>query len=274
MAGVIRFTETMKTRSDFPRFFVLVFAIITSLGAAPIALHAQYATSFEPPVYVSGEINGQDTWTSTNPPAARIRTATELASDLTALGMNPGTTVHSGAQALLISSTNSGSSATIRPIGGFQTERFVTVEYWARPLTGGSLGNVFLVMEDSTNLNPGGRAAAVRFGTAFGNTIDYFSAGSWQPTSTIWNADLWYRLTLTADYLNKTYDFSIDGTQVNATPIPFYSATSADFSQVRIFRGANQAGIIVDDLLVVPEPATFACLLGGVAILLHRRRRR
>src|SRR5688500_3486109 len=109
----------MKTRSDCPRFFVLFFATITALGAAPLALDAQYATSFEPPVYVSAEINGQDTWTSTNSPAARIRTATELESDLTALGMNPGMPVHSGAQALLVSSTTIPGSATILQIGGF-----------------------------------------------------------------------------------------------------------------------------------------------------------
>src|SRR5688572_9395066 len=102
----------MKLRTDPARFSPFFFATVAGLVALPWAASGQYATSFEPPVYVSGEINGQDTWTSTNSPAARVRTATELESNLTALGMNPGTTVHSGAQALLVSSNSIAGSAT------------------------------------------------------------------------------------------------------------------------------------------------------------------
>lgn len=264
----------MKLRTDLPRS-ALLFATVAALGAAPWGASAQYATSFEPPTFVSGEINGQDSWTTAAPnsPAARIRTVAELESDLTALGMTPGTTVHSGAQALLVSSNAIPASATIRPITGLGAERLVVLDVWTRPLTGGSLGNVFLVMEDS--LGASGRAAAFRFGTQFGSTIDYNSNNAWQPTSTIWSSDIWYRLTLTVDYFAKTYDFAIDGTTVNATPIPFFNPNSANFTQVRIFRGANQAGMIVDDLMVsVPEPATIACLLGGMAVLLQRRKKR
>ena len=52
------------------------------------------------------------------------------------------------------------------------------------------------------------------------------------------------------NYTSQTYDFSIDGVQVNTSPIPFYEAASDSFSQIRVYRGSNQAGVIVDDLSV------------------------
>ena len=63
----------------------------------------------------------------------------------------------------------------------------VLLDIWARPLIGGSTGNIFLTMEDSG----GDRAAAFRFGASFGNTIDYgTNIGTvWQPSTTIWDAN-------------------------------------------------------------------------------------
>ena len=73
------------------------------------------------------------------------------------------------------------------------------------------------------------------------------------------------------DYTTKTYDFSINGAQVNASPIPFYNALSDNFSQIRIFRGANQSGMIVDDLLVtIPESGPIGFLLVGSVLLFGR----
>jgi hypothetical protein len=90
-----------------------------------------------------------------------------------------------------------------------------------------------------------------------------------------WDEETWYRFTINADYETKTYDLSIDGTQLNTEPIPFYNAGSQNLSQIRIFRGANQAGMIVDDLSVapVPEPASAATALVATTMLLLRRRR-
>jgi hypothetical protein len=124
-------------------------------------------------------------------------------------------------------------------------------------------------LEDST----GTRAAAFRFGTpnTGPQTIDY--APPWRQSGLSWDPSTWYRLTMSLDYVTKTYDFDVNGTRVSSS-IPFYNTASANFSQIRIFRGADQAGMIVDDLVVVPEPATIACLLGGAAVLLHRRKKR
>ena len=242
------------------------------------ALGQGYVTGFEDPpfkaevltpTFMSGAIAGQDGWTtSANSETARIRTAADIAVDLTNAGLNPDMPVHGGSQALYVSGAGA-SNATIRVIQGLELEQVVILDVWARPLTTGSIGNIFLTMEDSN----GDRAAAFRFGG--GNSIDYGTAIAaafpWQPTGDLWSGDSWYRFTMSLDYSSKTYDFSVDGV-LKGADVPFYSTASDFFSQIRIFRGANQAGMIVDDLTVVPEPATIASLLAGGALLLRRRR--
>ena len=215
---------------------------------------AQYSTGFENPPFVSGNLNGQDSWTSTTgtpASAVRIRTATEMASDLAALGLNPANPVHGGSQALLVSATNLAGTTTLRPVSGLQSKPKVVLNLWARPLSGGLTGNVFLVMED--NAATPLRTAAFRFGLAL--SIEYATSTEansffWQPSGLLWNPDNWYELTMSADYGTKTYDFSINGARINTSPIPFYDRNSANFSQIRIFRGSSQTGMIVDDLRV------------------------
>jgi hypothetical protein len=167
-----------------------------------------------------------------------------------------------------------GSAATIRQISGLETEQFVQLEIWARPLsagtTGALIGNIFLTMEDSS----GERAAAFRFGPA---GIDYgTNIGTvWQSSGLTWDDQTWYQLTLTVDYSAKTYNFAVNGNQLNLDPIPFYNAASDDFRQLRIFRGTNQAGMIVDDLSVmpVPEPTSAMMVMCGFGMLAARRAR-
>jgi len=237
------------------------------------AASAQYSTGFENPPFVSGDINGQDSWTtSRNTATARVLTATEITTELLAGGLNADMPVHGGSQALIVSG-GSDSNATIRVISGLETQNNVVLDVWARPLTGGSTGNIFLTMEDSA----GDRAAAFRFGVVGGQqTIDYGTAmtGIWQPSGILWDSTTWYRLNMSVDYGAKTYDFAINGVQVNSSPIPFYTAISDEFSQLRIFRGLNQSGMIVDDLNVtIPEPGALAFLvLGGSVALLRRNR--
>jgi hypothetical protein len=241
------------------------------------ALGLGYVTGFEDPpfkaevltpTFMSGAIDGQDGWTtSANPETARIRTATDIAVDLTNAGLNPDMPVHGGSQALYVSGAGA-NNPTIRVIQGLELEQIVILDVWARPLTSGSLGNIFLTMED----NGGDRAAAFRFGP--GNSIDYGTAPAanpWQPTGDLWSGDSWYRFTMSVNYSTKSYDFAVDGVLKRAD-VPFYSAASDFFSQIRIFRGANQAGMIVDNLAVVPEPATLGSLLAGGALVFRRRR--
>ena len=251
-----------------------VCAVFLSLSS--VHTFGQYLTGFESPPFNTGTINGQDSWTvSANDVTVQIRTATEIATDLTNAGFDPGATVHGGQQALILSGAG-GNNATIRIIPGLDTEPKVTLDVWARPLPlfngATAQGNIFLTMEDPA----GDRAAAFRFGTQFGTTIDYGTSLSnpWLSSNVPWDSNTWYHLTMAVDYLTKTYDFTINGTKVNVDPIPFYTANADNFSQIRIFRGANHAGMIVDDLVVIPEPGTFASLLiGGSALCLRRRRR-
>lgn len=237
----------------------------------PCSAHAAFMTGFEPPVYVSGTINGQDSWTvSANDATSRVLTAAEIETELTSAGLTPGVTVHGGAQALLVSGTGA-SNATIRGVTGLELETRVLLDVFARPLAIGNLGNTFLTMEDSA----GTRAAAFRFGPS--NSIDYGTnvAGTWQASGFFWNTDTWYRLSMDVDYFNRTYDFSIDGIKVNTDPIPFYNNLSpANFAQLRIFRGSGQGGAIFDDLMVdaVPEPAAAILILAGGLALCSRRR--
>jgi len=254
---------------------VLVCVAVMSVAATS---RAQYATGFESPTFVSGQVAGQDSWTtSANNATARVLTDAEIATELTNAGLTPGQTVHGGTQALMVSGSGA-SNATIRVIQGLEVQPIVRLDIWARPLlagtTGASLGNIFMTMEDSASI----RAAAFRFGTSFGQTIDYgTNIGSvWQPTTILWDGDTWFHLTLDVDYSTKTYNMAVNGASVTSSPIPFYNMLSTSFSQVRIFRGANQAGMIVDDFFVVaiPEPASVTFLFAAAACSGMVRRRR
>jgi hypothetical protein len=165
------------------------------------------------------------------------------------------------------------SNSTVRQISGLQGETKVLLDVWTRPLTSGVSGNIFMTMEDASGV----RAAAFRYGP--NSSIDWGTnvTGIWQPSGLTWDSNAWDHFTLTVDYTTKTYDFAVGGVKVNTDPIPFYTGTSANFSQLRFFRGANQSGMIVDDLRtsVIPEPATsLCCLAGGAALLCCRRRSR
>lgn len=255
--------------------------------AGALASPAPAATfSFESPTYVPGTLSSQDAWSGTTPTTVRVMSSSEIETELTNAGLNTGTTVHGGSQAVLVTGT-AGSSSTFRPIAGFGGENRVVMDVWARPLTAGSsgsnvganLGNIFMTMEDSANV----RSAAWRFGYANDvGTIDYATAdqpGLWRASGLNWQPDTWYHVAMDVDYAAKTYDFYVDGAKLNADPIPFYTATAGNFDRARIFRGSGQAGMIVDDLAVnlptaVPEPAGITGLvLLGTASLTARRRR-
>lgn len=271
---------TLTCLTAFRRTTHLAIAAALTLAWEPATLHATYLTSFEAPDYASGSLVGQDSWSGGAAP--RVQTAAELATELTAAGLNPADAVHSGAQAVIATGTG-GSSSTVRPVSGLASASQAVLDVWARPLTPGAsgstvgtnVGNIFMTMEDSA----GTRAAAFRFGAAVdmgtitSTSIDVYSeAAGWTSTGVQWQPDVWYHVRLTADYSTKTYDISIDGA-VALTDVPFYAAGSAELSQIRIFRGSGQAGMIIDDVSVIPEPsaqalslaaATLGCLCGRI----------
>lgn len=251
-----------------------------------ISLHgkvsADFVTGFEAPTYTSGALVPQDSWGGGTAP--RVQTDSEIAAELTNAGLDPAAAVHGGTQAVIVTGTGS-SSSTVRPVSGLSNASKAVLDVWARPLTPGSttgstigsnVGNIFMTMENSSGV----RAAAFRFGATAdmgqitSTSIDYYSEGSaWIPTGLTWQPDTWYNVRLVADYVAKTYSVAIDGTEV-ASSATFYNTTSSELSQIRIFRGSGQAGMIVDDVAVIPEPSTIAIsLLAGSVLLVGRSRR-
>jgi hypothetical protein len=257
-----RHQERINFRSPFPMLASMPFI---ALLASPA--EAQLSVDFENPPYISGTIQNQDGWVITNN-APRVQTGSQISSELVAAGLNAGTTVQSGTQALLVTAnpgetTNGGFARS--PFTGLESESQVAMEWWARPLTAGAvgstigteLGNTFIGLQDTA----GTRAAAVRFGVVrdetnaiIGNTIDFASAtaGSavWVPSGLTWAADTWYNFRFELDYTTKQYDFFIDDTKVNTSPIQFYNISSVAATNVFISRGAINAGQIIDDISV------------------------
>lgn len=227
----------------------------------------QLSIGFENPPYITGSIQSQDGWSGgANFP--RVQTASQIAAELAAAGLNAGIAVHSGSQALLATYSPSETSGGLvgRPFTGLASEPHVAMDWWARPLTAGStgstigseLGDTFVGISDAA----GNRAAAVRFGivrdgsnAVTGTTIDFGAAatGTWVPSGRVWEADKWYNFRVELNYAARKYDFLIDGVKVNASPIDFYTADSTSATNVFVSRGQNNAGQILDDISVMAD---------------------
>jgi hypothetical protein len=238
-----------------------------ALLAAPAA--AQLSIDFENPPYIPGTLQSQQGWTG-GPNFPRVQTATQIAAELTAAGLNAGTTVHSGSQALLATYNPGETSGGLvgKPFTGMGSEPHVVMDWWARPLgvgaasstIGPELGNTFVGIRDAA----GNRAAAVRFGVTrdeanviTGTTIDFGSASAgadvWVPSGLTWSADSWYNFRFELNYATKKYDLFVGGAKVNASPIEFYSTTSTAAANLFISRGPNNAGQILDDFNIVTD---------------------
>ena len=272
----------MKSRAS-NRTLRTAGCVVAATMCLSVAL-AQYSTGFENPPFVSGALNSQDGWTSGG--AVSVRTAAQIEAELAASGLTPEEAIHSGDQALLVSGSGSGVTSR-RVVTGLDTLSQVLLDVWVRPLTpradvgATSVGNTFLLVEDSSNATTG-RAAGFRFGYYDNGSgtvaphLDYAASPTsiWQDSGLSWNADDWYNIQMLVNFSTQTYDFLVDGTQVNTSPIGFYQGNSvASMGAVRIYRGSNQAGMIVDDVAVIPEPGTWMLLLlGGCALVWARRR--
>lgn len=219
----------------------------------------------EAPTYTSGNIGGQDSWVATGGAAGnRVLTATEITNELELIGLTPGETVKSGSQALFFAAPNVASSTLVRVFAGLQSETNVILDVWARGLNQGNttapIGNVFFAAEGTAQTT--GRAAYLGFRTPSSTltniqNIDYgsgdISGGAWNRSGLLFDENEWYLFTAIFDYSAKTYAFYVDNVEV-ARDITFVHPVSDYFRQLRLFRGANQAGMIVDDITIsVPQ---------------------
>jgi hypothetical protein len=261
-----------------------------------------WSTGFEntvsgsnPVAYTSGSLLFQDNWDLGGVDRTpRVGTSAEIAGYLTAAGLNVGQTTHSGDQALMVIKPSSATETTgyfVRDIfntpNTLDTATKVTVDFWARPLTGGlgadandtppgnnvdvgeREGNMFIGIADTNDGSSGQRAAAVRFGVdaaagtqpVYGNIverhIDYANNPTtvWTKSGLLWQPDHWYNIRMIVDYTSHTYDMYVDGTKANSSPITFYHTAANVAKRFFVSRGTNQAGLLLDDISVLPYAA-------------------
>jgi hypothetical protein len=220
---------------------------------------------FEPPTFTSGNIGGQDSpaWVATgNAAGNNVLTGAEITNALEVLAIEPAETVQSGSQALFFSAHNVASSTLVRPVIGLENATKVIMDVRIRGLLRGNTtapyGNMFFAIEGTagttgraTYIGPRDTAAAAQVGPYFG----YGTAvvpGTWGRVG-LFDGESWNQLTTILDYSTKTFDFFIDGVEA-AKNVPFVHAAADAFLQLRLSRGANQAGAIVDDVVLsVPQ---------------------
>lgn len=204
---------------------------------------------FEMPTYVSGQINEQDGWQCVdNSGSCLVMTSSEITNFLASIANATNDPVHAGSQALVFSGPGLAANA-YRYFTGLETQPDITMDVWVRALGGSTIGNVFVPMEDSG----GRRAAAFRIGPSY--SIDYgLVANAWVPSGKTANPGEWHHIKIHANYTTKTYDFFVDDEKINSNPLPFYNNAAGNLvlptrlDRVHLFKGANQIGLIMDDL--------------------------
>lgn len=270
-----------------------LWAGVTGVALAASTAWAQtpagMITSFEPagsPTevtypdgYFTGQLLFQDQWVGGDR-FPRVQTADEIAAELTAAGLNVGQPVRTGNQALLVAKVDTNTEPSgyfVRnSFTGLETETKVTLDFWARPLTGGAgadptgspsgnnqtigerEGNNFFGIMDGAER----RVAAVRFGVdnlpgtapLYDNITErHIDFGTniptvWEKSGFLWEPDNWYNFRFDMDFTTRTYDFYINGVLVNNEPINFYVPDATEAAKFFVSRGTNQAGSIIDDV--------------------------
>jgi hypothetical protein len=175
-------------------------------------------------------------------------TSSEITNFLASIANPTNDPVHGGSQALVFSGLGLAANA-YHYFTGFETQPDITMDVWVRALGGATIGNVFVPLEDSA----GRRAAAFRIGPSY--SIDYgLVANAWVPSGKTANPGEWHHIVIHANFTTKTYDFFVDDEQINSNPLPFYNNAAGNLvlptrvDRVHLFKGANQVGMIMDDL--------------------------
>jgi len=276
-------------------------ALIASSATTALAQVPGLITSFEPagsPLevtnpdgYFPGFLDFQDNWSGGRTP--EIMTAAQISAELTSAGLNPANPVRTGEQAMMVVKVDTkaevgapagpGGYLVRNVIEGLEAERYVTADFWVRPLTPGvgetpapnngerigtQQGNMFIGLDDSADK----RAAAIRFGidaqpgnpdpytNVLERHIDFASAGNtpgfpWAKTGLTWAADTWYNFRFELDYQLKLWDLYVNDVKVNIDPIRFYEESAVAANRFFVSRGTNQAGSILDDVSVTAGEA-------------------
>lgn len=251
-------------------FFALAASALL-LGATSVA-NALYSTSFEPPDYVAGVgVNGVDGWANGSGSGASQTVSTMMA--------------HSGTQSLEWSNINNLSFYSVRralPVYSDYIEASVKLYIDGGRTQANRLYGIYFVSTATSTM--GGTRLGVTVGgdgvVRGGNTwSSTYSGGGIGTAAAGTYADRW--LTLKLQYNVTTGNGTVTvsgfggaqgdiGTTVAVTPGVLGLNIGSDY-----FATTDYAGIAyMDDLNVVPEPASMIALGLGAAALIARKRRK
>lgn len=237
---------------------------------------ADYITGFESSDhagYVVGEtIHGVDgwfipgTWDETPTSAAVINSP-----------------VASGTQALHFQRISTGRGARIArefdAVVGDSVEVRASLA-WGRSGTQELVSNFLFVGDDSVISNPANAAVQVGFryiedGAAKPVYFHYYDGASLERVEVAApNEGEYYDIVAVVDMTTGTYDLSIAGSNINVTieGIAFRDADTSAINNVLIASNVRESWTRVDNLALVPEPATIGLLGVGALLAVGRRR--
>ena len=113
-------------------------------------------------------------------------------------------------------------------------------------------------------------------GNVSGDALDYRNGGSYVTIDAgIADVNEWHTYTFDMDYASDQYDIYVDGSLLIADAGMRQTGQSKSGS-FRILGGYSDGSVMVDNVQVIPEPATFGLfgVFGGATLFIRRRLRK
>jgi hypothetical protein len=251
--------------------------MISGAIASPVRAQVVTSVNFEPPTFTTGELEGQDGWTTYIPSgpvsgAALIQSAIAkdtqaLKIDTAFLGVNP-------------NDPNDVYSYFYKPGLNYDaTGKKVNVSYDINIQPRSDAGNPTDRSTYFLGLFGTNGAAQTFVGIDNNGDIYYNDAAggkSFALANPITETSGWNTISYTADFTTGQVAISLNGTALpisDAVIDPGAGTTIADFDIVAFPSGYDQA--VFDNVVVqTPEPGSMALLIPGIAGLLVRRKRK
>lgn len=239
---------------------VIAVAVVMQVGDS-VQASTIYSTGFESPDFHTGVLSGQDGWSQ----SGGFGTG-----DTKPFVQN--TDVCTGLQAITLTSGNS-TATEARRVGDVLTG-IVTMSFDIKIFEGTTAGlsanlNV-TASESSTSI---WYPIIITFSTN-GNILAQ-NGNSVTDSGVAWSSSSWQNITMVADTETRTYDLIIDGTTV-LSDLGFRGSTVSTISMIDFYMpmaGERNEGMYVDNVSLIPEPATIGLLgIGGLMTLLRNKR--